>query len=66
MAAVKKVDVKDHWRHELSKLRCWLEGYKAGRHIPGCMGVHIPGEMAITQIILAIDNAKVKNGKDQN
>lgn len=55
----KKIEVKDHWKYELAKLRCWLSGYKAGRSLPGQIDLnnHIPGEDTIRQIIMAIDDA---------
>lgn len=53
----KKMVVKDHWRSELSKLRCWISGYHAGRHVPGTSTPHLPGENVLWQIIMAIDDA---------
>lgn len=53
----KKLVVKDHWRQELSKLRCWISGFNAGRHVPGTVGPHVPGEEVLRQIIMAIDDA---------
>lgn len=50
----KTLEVKDHWRGELTKVRCWIEGYRqgtGGRY-------SVPGEDALRQIINAIDEAK--------
>lgn len=55
---MKKVDVKDHWREELTKLRCWITGFNAGRTPPGSLSNNLPGEDVLRQIIQAIDNAK--------
>jgi hypothetical protein len=54
----KKVEVQDHWRHELTKLRCWMDGYSAGRNVPGNMPYLLPGQDVLRQIIMAIDEAK--------
>jgi hypothetical protein len=48
-----KMEVHDHWRDELTKLRCWMSGFHAGMS----EYVHIPGEDVARQIIMAIDNA---------
>lgn len=56
----KKIEVQDHWRHELTKLRCWLTGYNDGRRVPGALPPMVPGEMILRQIIMAIDDAKEK------
>ena len=56
----KKIEVKDHWRYELTKLRCWLSGYNDGRHVPGALPPMVPGEMILRQIIMAIDEAEGK------
>ena len=52
----KTIEVQDHWRAELTKLRCYLEGYNDGRNIPGKLKPNVPGEMVLRQIIVAIDN----------
>ena len=59
-SAQKQIEVPDHWRAELTKIRCWITGYQAGRHIPGGMDLEssIPGEQVLRQIIMAIDDAK--------
>ena len=56
------MEVEDFWRGELTKLRCWLEGYKAGKSFPGSIEPTIPGFLIIRQLIMAID--KAKSGKD--
>lgn len=56
-----KVEVQDFWREELTKLRCWLEGYKNGRSFPGSIEPTIPGFLIVRQIIMAIDEAKKKS-----
>ncbi len=55
---MKKIEVQHYWRDELTKLRCWLQGYNDGRHIPGNLSPSVPGEMILRQIIMAIDDAK--------
>lgn len=52
-----KIKVASHWRHQLTQMRCWVDGYKAGRNDPGAMPYHIPGEDVLRQIIMAIDDA---------
>jgi hypothetical protein len=56
----KKMEVQDHWRTELTKVRCWITGFQAGRRTPGVIDLdnHIPGEEVLRQIIMAIDEAK--------
>ena len=56
----KQIVVQDSWRYQLTKVRCWISGYKAGRNIPGTLNLDsdIPGEQVLAQIMLAIDNAK--------
>jgi hypothetical protein len=54
----KKVEVQDHWRSELTKLRCWIEGYSAGRNVPGSTPHSLPGQDVLRQIIMAIDEVK--------
>ncbi len=51
-----KIEALPHWYWELSKLRHWIMGYKAGRgdHTP------LPGEDAVRQIQIALDQAKIK------
>lgn len=56
----KKIEVQDHWRMELTKLRCWLTGYNDGRSAPGHLQQMVPGETILRQIIAAIDDAKEK------
>lgn len=56
----KKIEAGDHWRHELTKLRCWLSGYIEGRSAPGQTYYMIPGEQVLHQIIKAIDDADRK------
>lgn len=57
---MKKVEVKDHWKYELQKLRCWISGFRAGRTFPGQVNIenYVPGEDVLRQIIIAIDDAK--------
>lgn len=57
MTKKKTIEVKDYWRDELTKVRCWIEGYRQG--IGGKYS--LPGEDTLRQIILAIDEAKVKD-----
>ena len=54
----KKIEVKDHWRQELTKLRCYLTGYNDGRRVPGALPPMVPGEDVLRQIIMAIDEVK--------
>ena len=58
----KKVEIQDHWRHELTKLRCWINGFQSGRKTPGVINLdnHIPGEEVLRQIIMAIDEEMTK------
>ena len=56
-----KIEAKDHWRDELTKLRCWLSGYTEGRTLPGQIQYMVPGEMVLRQIIQSIDDAKRKD-----
>jgi hypothetical protein len=60
---MKKIEVQDHWKIELQKLRCWLSGFNAGRKTPGETNLdhYIPGQDTLRQIILAIDDAKDKS-----
>jgi len=59
----KKIEVQDHWRNELTKLRCWLSGFSEGRQIPGQLQYMVPGELVLKQIISAIDDSKNKSSK---
>jgi hypothetical protein len=54
----KKIEVQDHWRDELTKLRCWLSGYNDGRSMPGHLQPSVPGQDILRQIMSAIDDAK--------
>jgi hypothetical protein len=59
MATRKKVPSvvpQPHWRGELTKLRCWITGFYAGRG----GNSQIPGEQVLWQIIQAIDDAEEK------
>lgn len=60
---MKKIEVEDHWKMELQKLRCWLSGFNAGRKTPGEINLdhYIPGQDVLRQIIVAIDDAKDKS-----
>lgn len=51
-----RIEVQDHWAREITKLRCWLAGFKAGRgdDFPNA----IPGEDVLRQIEIAIRDAK--------
>jgi hypothetical protein len=57
---MKKIEVQDHWKIELQKLRCWISGFNAGRKTPGVTNLdnYIPGEDVLRQIIIAIDDVK--------
>ena len=57
-----KIVVPDHWAHELSKLRCWISGWRAARTLPGQMNLEnvVPGEDTIRQILMAINDSKSK------
>jgi hypothetical protein len=57
---MKKINVEQHWKIELQKLRCWIGGFRAGRTLPGSVNLesYVPGEDVLRQIILAIDDAK--------
>jgi hypothetical protein len=52
-----RVKVPDYTREELTKLRCFITGYKEGRK-----GEHffIPGEDILRQLIQCIDKSKGK------
>ena len=52
-----KVDIPKHSREELTKLRCFLSGYHAGK---GGGPLTIPGELILIQLIMAIDDSKEK------
>lgn len=54
----KKIEVQDHWRHEITKLRSWIAGYNDGRSTPGHLHPSVPGEDVLRQIMSAIDDAK--------
>ena len=60
MQKTPKIQVEQHWKIELQKLRCWISGFQAGRKTPGVIDLdnHIPGEEVLRQIIMAIDAAK--------
>ena len=60
MSKKSKIEVQDHWRHELTKLRCYLSGYNDGRRVPGNLPFMVPGEAILQQLIIAIDDAKEK------
>ena len=51
-----KIDIPDHSREELTKLRCWFTGYHAGKGDINILG--IPGELILRQLIVAIDKKK--------
>jgi hypothetical protein len=57
-----KIEVQEHWGHELAKLRSWMSGFRAGRTLPGQVNLeaYIPGEDIIRQILLAISDTKIK------
>jgi hypothetical protein len=59
---MKKIPVEPHWAIELSKLRCWIKGWKAGRSVPGQTNIDnfLPGEDVLRQIQMAISDAKDK------
>jgi len=57
-----KVDVPDHSREELTKLRCFLTGYHAGKGETG-LTLSVPGELILRQIIMAIDESSRKKTK---
>lgn len=42
-------------RGELTKVRCWITGFQAGRSSPGSLNVGIPGDDSLRQIIILID-----------
>lgn len=42
-------------RGELTKVRCWMTGFQAGRTSPGSLNVGIPGDDSLRQIIQLID-----------
>lgn len=56
----KKIEVQPHWRGELTKVRCWISGWEAGRRHPGSLNAldSVPGDDVLRQIIMAIDDAK--------
>jgi hypothetical protein len=44
---------------EIGKVRCWLTGFAAGRHNPNYSDAGVPGEDALLQIqIILEDSAK--------
>lgn len=51
------VDIPDHSREELTKLRCFLTGYRQGR---GDKHTSIPGEEVLRLLIMAIDSKEVR------
>ena len=60
MATAKhKVDVAKAkmLRSELTKVRCWMTGFGAGRQTPGAIDLHsvIPGADSLRQTILFLD-----------
>lgn len=59
MTKRKVIAVQDHWVSELSKIRCWIDGFKEGRGGNTLTSrVHIPGEDTLRQIQVAIQDAK--------
>jgi hypothetical protein len=58
----KKIEIQPHWAKELVKLRCWINGFQAGRKTPGVINLdnYVPGEDALRQIIMAIDEEMTK------
>jgi len=42
-------------RGELTKVRCWMTGFQAGRSSPSSLNVGIPGDDSLRQIIILID-----------
>lgn len=52
------IKVEEHWKSELTKLRCWLTGFKTGRgnDFPNA----IPGEDVLRQICQAISEVTSK------
>jgi hypothetical protein len=44
-------------RDQIGKVRCWLAGYHAGRHVPAGLPQSIPGEDALRQLQEIIDNS---------
>lgn len=42
-------------RAELTKVRCWMSGFSAGRSSPGHLSVSIPGEDSLRQTIIFLD-----------
>ena len=57
---MKKIEVQEHWQIELQKLRCWISGFRAGRTLPGSVNLegYVPGENVLSQIVMAISDAK--------
>lgn len=53
------IEVKDYYRGELTKLRCWLTGFHEGR---GSASSRCPGEDILRQLIIAIDDAAPRGG----
>jgi hypothetical protein len=51
-----KVEIPDHSREELTKLRCFLTGYHHGKG-EGVTSI-LPGELILRQLIMAIDASK--------
>lgn len=49
-------------RSELGKVRCWLTGFSAGRHIPGGSQFGIPGEDSLRQLQILLDHAEPVTG----
>lgn len=44
-------------RDEIGKVRCWLTGFEAGRTNPGHLNAGVPGQDALRQIQIIIDDS---------
>lgn len=60
MSKKTKIEVEPHWLHSLSKLRCWIEGFHAGRRVPGTLPDILPGEDVLRQMQVAIQHATIE------
>lgn len=42
---------------EIGKVRCWINGFTAGRHIPGSMDYMIQGHDALRQLQIILQDS---------
>jgi hypothetical protein len=58
MAQAKKIVIATHWLHQLTQVRCWLDGFNTAMSRPGYVEHTVPGQDVLRQIINEINAAK--------